>query len=156
MGRRTLITLLAFAVTLGTAAPAMAAGAPWYRDGPAGRILLAGSWLFRADPNDEGLGAGWAGQQDTSGWTSVTVPSAWNAGDYSDASMAGSVWLWIAGRSGHHGLIAHRPRAPWGPLADVFPHFTGGAWPYVLLVAVLTALAIPVIREEIEVRRRLP
>jgi len=70
--------------------------------------------------------------------------------------VAGSVWLWIAGRSGHHGLIAQRPRAPWGPLTDVFPHFTGGAWPYVLLVAVLTALAIPVIREEIEVRRRLP
>ena len=89
----------------------MAAGAPWYRDGPAGRVLLAGSWLFRADPNDEGLGAGWAGQQDTSGWTSVTVPNAWNAGDYSEASMAGSV--------GWYRRDFHVPKDPRGALWKV-------------------------------------
>jgi hypothetical protein len=37
----------------------------------------------------------------------------------------------------------------------VFPEFHGGAWPYVLLVAVLAALATPIIRKEIEVRHRL-
>jgi hypothetical protein len=68
--------------------------------------------------------------------------------------VAGSAWLWIDTRSGG-GLLTHRPRAPWGPLVNVFPVFHGGAWPYVLLVAVIAALAAPVIREELEVRRRL-
>src|SRR5204863_4287907 len=61
------------------------------RDGPAGRVLLAGSWLFRADPGDQGLAQGWATQTDPAGWSAVSVPNAWNANDYSDASMAGSV-----------------------------------------------------------------
>jgi beta-glucuronidase len=69
----------------------MAAGRPWYQDGPGGRILLDDNWLFRADPNDEGLAAGWAAQTDTAGWTGVAIPNAWNAGDDSDASMAGGV-----------------------------------------------------------------
>ena len=69
----------------------MAAGKPWYRDGPGGRVLLDGRWLFRADPNDEGLAAGWAAQVDAAGWSPTTVPNAWNAGDDSDASMAGGV-----------------------------------------------------------------
>jgi hypothetical protein len=69
--------------------------------------------------------------------------------------FAGSVWLWIDARSGG-GLIVARPSAPWGPLVQVFPEFhSGGAWPYVLLVAVLAALAAPIVREEIDVRRRL-
>lgn len=67
---------------------------------------------------------------------------------------AGSVWLWIATRAGC-GLFTHRPEAPWGPLVNVFPSFHGGAWPYVLLVAVLAALAAPVVREELDIRRRL-
>lgn len=69
-------------------------------------------------------------------------------------SVAGSVWLWIDARSGG-GLLTHRPRAPWGPLVDVFPRFHGGAWPYVLLAAVAAALAAPVVRQELELRRRL-
>lgn len=68
--------------------------------------------------------------------------------------LAGSVWLWIDARSGG-GLVDDRPSAPWGPLVDVFPKFHGGAWPYVLMAAVLLALAAPVVRQEIEVRRRL-
>jgi hypothetical protein len=68
--------------------------------------------------------------------------------------VAGSVWLWIDARSGG-GLLANRPRAPWGPLVSVFPQFQGGAWPYVLLVAIVTALATPVVRKEFQVRRRL-
>jgi hypothetical protein len=69
-------------------------------------------------------------------------------------SVAGSVWIWVDARSGG-GLLASRPQAPWGPLTSVFPEFHGGVWPYVLLAAVLAALAAPIIRKEIEVRRRL-
>src|SRR3954452_19946508 len=68
--------------------------------------------------------------------------------------IAGSVWLWIDARSGG-GLLRERPSAPWGPLVNVFPEFHGGAWPYVLLVAVVGAMAAPVVRKEIEVRHRL-
>jgi hypothetical protein len=69
-------------------------------------------------------------------------------------TIAGSVWLWVDARSGG-GLLVQRPRAPWGPLVQAFPHFHGGAWPYVLLAAVLVGLAAPIVRQEIEVRRRL-
>ena len=69
-------------------------------------------------------------------------------------TIAGSVWLWVDARSGG-GLIAGRPRAPWGPLVEVFPTFHGGIWPHVLLVAILLALTTPIVRKEIEVRRRL-
>jgi hypothetical protein len=68
--------------------------------------------------------------------------------------VAGSVWLWIDTRSGG-GLLEARPQAPWGPLVHVFPTFHGGVWPYLLLLAVLLALAAPVVRQELEVRRRL-
>lgn len=86
----TFITALALAL-LGTAAPALAAAKPWYQDGPGGRILLGGQWLYRADPGDQGLAAGWAAQPDSAGWSTTSVPNAWNATDDSDASMAGSV-----------------------------------------------------------------
>jgi beta-glucuronidase len=88
---RTLTALVTLTLALAAASPAVAAGKPWYQDGPGGRILLDGQWLFRADPADEGLAAGWAAQTDAAGWSPTTVPSAWNAGDDSDASMAGSV-----------------------------------------------------------------
>src|SRR4051794_4169405 len=68
--------------------------------------------------------------------------------------VAGSVWLWTDARSGG-GLLANRPSAPWGPLVKVFPEFHGGVWPYLLLAAVIAALAAPVIRKEVEVRHRL-
>ena len=91
MRRRTLTFLTALVLALAAAGPAMAADKPWYQDGPSGRILLGGQWLFRADPNDAGLAGGWARQNDTTGWAPTTVPNAWNAGDDSDASMAGGV-----------------------------------------------------------------
>ena len=53
----TLTFLATLVLALGVAAPAMAAGKPWYQDGPGGRILLNDGWLFRADPADEGLNA---------------------------------------------------------------------------------------------------
>ena len=87
----TLAFLTALVVALGAAGPALAAGKPWYRDGPGGRILLDDKWQFRADPNDEGVAGGWATQTGKAGWSSVAIPNAWNAGDDSDASMAGGV-----------------------------------------------------------------
>jgi beta-glucuronidase len=63
-----------------------------YRDGQTDRYLLGGAWLFRADPADVGNAQGWwRNVAGTDGWSPVTVPNAYNAGDLSAASMAGSV-----------------------------------------------------------------
>jgi glycosyl hydrolase family 2 len=63
-----------------------------YHDGPTDRWLLGGAWLSRADPTDAGQAAGWwRDVSSTDGWTPVTVPNSFNAGDLSDASMSGSV-----------------------------------------------------------------
>jgi beta-glucuronidase len=67
-------------------APATAAA-----DGPAGRTLLGGDWLYRADPADEGLDRGFQKETGTDGWTPVHVPNAFNAGDESPHSQLGSV-----------------------------------------------------------------
>ena len=91
MRRGTLTALLTFVLALAASAPALAAGKPWYQDGPGGRILLDGRWLFRADALDQGLIGNWAAATDTDGWTPVSVPHVWNAGDDSEASMAGMV-----------------------------------------------------------------
>ena len=69
-------------------------------------------------------------------------------------STAGSAWLWVDARDGGS-LFGDRPDAPWGPAVDIFPRFDGGVGPYVLLAAVVVALAAPILREEIEIRRRL-
>jgi beta-glucuronidase len=63
-----------------------------YSDGQTGRYLLGGTWLYRADQSDAGLSQGWFGNvAATDGWSPVTVPNAYNAGDFSGASMNGSV-----------------------------------------------------------------
>jgi beta-glucuronidase len=63
-----------------------------YRDGQTGRYLLGGGWLFRADPANVGVAQGWwHNLAATDGWSSATVPSSYNAGDFSSASMIGSV-----------------------------------------------------------------
>ncbi len=63
-----------------------------YQDGQTGRYLLGGAWLYRADPTDVGQAQGWFRNiAATDGWSPVTVPNAYNAGDISAASMAGSV-----------------------------------------------------------------
>jgi beta-glucuronidase len=77
-------------------APIYAASPPTqgalYRDGQTDRYLLGGAWLFRADPADVGNAQGWwRNVAGTDGWSPVTVPNAYNAGDFSAASMAGSV-----------------------------------------------------------------
>ena len=63
-----------------------------YRDGQTNRYLLGGAWLFRADPAGAGIAQGyWRDRVSTAGWNPVTIPNAYNAGDLSSASMAGSV-----------------------------------------------------------------
>jgi beta-glucuronidase len=62
------------------------------RDGPVGRYLMDGPWLFRSDPAHHGEKS-FPRQKSTHGWRSVNVPNAWNAGSLTNASMRGSnVW----------------------------------------------------------------
>ena len=66
--------------------------APCTRDGQSGRYLLGGTWLYRADTGDVGLAQGcWRDVASTVGWSPVTIPNAYNAGDFSQASMNGYV-----------------------------------------------------------------
>jgi beta-glucuronidase len=60
-------------------------------DGQTDRYLLGGTWLSRADPGDVGVGQGWWQGTSTDGWTTVNVPNAFNAGDFSTQSWIGSV-----------------------------------------------------------------
>lgn len=61
-----------------------------YEDGPSGRYLLGGKWLFRLDTDGAGLSEGYQKQTGTAGWQEVEVPYAWNVGDNSEASMHGT------------------------------------------------------------------
>jgi beta-glucuronidase len=64
----------------------------WYADGQSGRYLLGGTWLYRADSTDIGLSQGlWRDIGSTAGWSTVSIPNAYNAGDLSQASMNGYV-----------------------------------------------------------------
>jgi beta-glucuronidase len=62
-----------------------------YTDGPEGRYLMEGNWLFRHDPSDRGVRRRYFRQRSTAGWSTVKVPHAWNVGDHSVGSMHGSV-----------------------------------------------------------------
>jgi len=94
------VSSLALALTSTTVAYAQApvypaqpptAGA-LYRDGQTGRYLLGGTWLYRADFADVGVAQGWwRNVAATAGWTPVTVPNAYNAGDLSNLSQIGYV-----------------------------------------------------------------
>ncbi len=97
---RSLVLSLSIALVTGAVAraqgPVYAASPPTkgalYQDGQTGRYLLGGAWLFRADPQNFGLAQGWwQNVGGTDGWSPVTVPNAYNAGDYSATSFAGTV-----------------------------------------------------------------
>ena len=61
-------------------------------DGATGRYLLGGTWLYRADVADAGLAQGWwRGQASSDGWSPVSMPNAYNAGDFSSTGMTGYV-----------------------------------------------------------------
>src|SRR4051812_14927274 len=86
-----LLALAALAVSAAPAAAQSAVSTPsaktLYRNGPSGRFLMDGTWLRKLTNVQSGP------QRETSanGWTRVSVPNAWNAGDNSDASFAGGV-----------------------------------------------------------------
>jgi beta-glucuronidase len=93
MRLRGAVLLLVLTVLAG-AAPAHAASPSHktlYADGPQGRYLLDGTWLFRLDPGGVGLSRHWERGRSTAGWKRVTVPNVWNLGDASNASMIGGV-----------------------------------------------------------------
>ncbi len=61
-------------------------------DGPSDRYLLGGTWLFRPDVGDIGLKQGWwRDRASTEGWSPVTIPNSYNAGQLTSASMNGWV-----------------------------------------------------------------
>ena len=100
MIRRTLVLAVLLAVGVCGAAraqgPAYSASPPTkgalYNDGQSGRYLLGGTWLYRADTSDVGLAQGWwRNVASTDGWSTTTIPNAYNAGDFSQASMNGYV-----------------------------------------------------------------
>jgi beta-glucuronidase len=62
-----------------------------YHDGPEGRYLLDGKWLFRLDNQDQGIKQRLMRSTSTAGWTPVKVPNVWNVGDASNESMAGGI-----------------------------------------------------------------
>jgi beta-glucuronidase len=63
-----------------------------YADGQDDRYLLGGEWLYEADPNNIGVTNGWwRNNSSPAGWSPVSVPNSYNAGDLSAASMTGSV-----------------------------------------------------------------
>jgi beta-glucuronidase len=61
-------------------------------DGQTDRYLLGGTWLYRADRADVGVSQGWwQPTSSTAGWSPVSVPNAYNAGDLSTQSWLGYV-----------------------------------------------------------------
>jgi len=86
-----LVAAAALAVTVAPAAAQSAVSTPsaktLYRNGPSGRFLMDGTWLRKLT----NVQSGPQRETGTNGWTRVTVPNAWNAGDNSDASFAGGV-----------------------------------------------------------------
>jgi beta-glucuronidase len=100
-----------------THGPAYAADPPtpgaWYRDGQSGRYLLGGTWLYQADAGDVGLAQGWwRDVASTTGWSAVTIPNAYNAGDFSQTSMNGYVgWYRRDFTLPAHAFASYVPRA---------------------------------------------
>ena len=72
MRPRLRLILLAF-LLLAPASPALAADKPneqaLYKDGPEGRYLLDGDWLFRLDNADQGEKQRFQRSSSTAGWT---------------------------------------------------------------------------------------
>jgi beta-glucuronidase len=62
-----------------------------YADGPEGRYLMDGKWLFRLDDSDQGVKQRFMRQASSAGWQAVKAPSVWNLGDPSNESMKGGI-----------------------------------------------------------------
>ena len=86
-----LVALLAPGAAGAAAAADKPANKTLYYEGPSGRYLMDGTWLFRLDPSNAGLRSRWNRSGSTAGWSRVTAPNVWNLGDDSPASMIGGV-----------------------------------------------------------------
>ena len=87
-----LVLLAALALVPSTAQAADVPSAKTlYADGPSGRFLVDGKWLFRLDKADQGTRQHFERQRSTAGWSPVSVPNVWNVGDDSEESMRGTV-----------------------------------------------------------------
>ncbi len=73
----------------GAASPYVPPAKTLYHDGPSGRYLLGGDWLFHNDVADTGSRDGLPTDHSTAGWSPVAVPNAFNAGTTSRAEMTG-------------------------------------------------------------------
>jgi len=98
--RWSFVSLVALVLALAGPAGALAAtpsaietpsARPHALEGQDERFLLGGAWLVRLDPADTGLAQRLYAQRTTYGWSTTTVPSAWNAGAEDQASFLGSV-----------------------------------------------------------------
>jgi beta-glucuronidase len=87
------IALVAGALSVPAAANAVSTPKPKTigRDGPSGRYLLDGDWYARPDLQLNGVEQGFQGNKSLAGWRPITVPAAFNAGDFSIPSYTGSV-----------------------------------------------------------------
>jgi len=87
------LALVAAGLVLPAAAPA--ADKPsrqvLYNDGPDGRFLLGGTWLFKKDRLDVGERRKFFRERGRGGWRPTTAPNAFNAGDDTNESMVGTV-----------------------------------------------------------------
>jgi beta-glucuronidase len=82
-----LVVLSSIAAAANTQAPTPGG---FYTDGPTGRYLLGGTWLYRAD-DGVGLRDRFEASHSTTGWTPISVPNAWNAGQSTAASYQPNV-----------------------------------------------------------------
>src|SRR3954451_11314725 len=91
-----LVALLALALlAVPAAADAQSVSTPskktTYFAGQSGRYMVDGTWFFRQDAANAGLGAHFERETSLTNWLPVTVPNAWNATDLSDQSARGSI-----------------------------------------------------------------
>jgi beta-glucuronidase len=90
--RRLPLLVLALALALPATAAAQKPDAETlYKDGPEGRYLLDGDWLFRLDNEDQGIRRRFMRSSSKAGWSTVRVPNVWNLGDASNESMTGGI-----------------------------------------------------------------
>jgi beta-glucuronidase len=94
------LVAVVLATSLALLAPAPAAGQPRdgldpknlvIQDGPGGRYLMGGEWLYRRDTADEGELRRFFNHRGRGGWSPIAIPHAWNAQDESNESMAGDI-----------------------------------------------------------------
>ena len=87
----TAVAVLALAGAAFAQGPTTPSAKTLYKDGPSGRYLMDGPWLFRLDKANAGLEQHFMNQTAATGWSPTKVPNAWNATDESTDSFNGTV-----------------------------------------------------------------